>query len=315
MTRRPLQQFQISLVARKFYLEQKTKSQIAKELGISRFKVARLLNAALEEGIVIIAIHDQDEINTMLAEQVRQAYGLNTVLVLDGPDMPTASLVKPLGRLVADYLNEILSDGQLLGVAWGRTLVAAAEALTHLPKVDVVQVGGSPIELDLSQNPTQLVHLFAQMSGGTPYPLFGPMWVVDSDLKNRLLHEPAVAKAMSRYDEIDVLALGIGSWKPAASCLCFGFPDDWREEALRHHVQADLCATLIDHHGAVVTSRLDETGLCLSTEQLRKVPERIGIGGGVEKLEAVRAVLKGKWLTTLITDATVARGLLHNASY
>ncbi|MBM7046960.1 MULTISPECIES: sugar-binding transcriptional regulator [Rhizobium] len=309
MPRRPLQKLQASLVARRFYIEQQTKSQIADELGISRFKVARLLDTALADGIVRIEINDQGDINTELAEKLRRKFGLKTALVLDGPDVPTSALFEPLGLLAADFLEESLLDGQLLGISWGRTLASTAKALTQLPKVDVVQAGGSPAGLDLSQNPTELVHRFARASGGVAYPLFGPMWVDDADLITRLRNETSIASAMSRYDKIDVLAVGIGSWRPQESCLCSGFPDDWRRDALKKNVCADLCATLIDENGASVPSPLDETGLCLSTAQLRRIPERIGIGGGLEKADAIKAVLKGNWITTLVTDAGVARRL------
>ena len=310
MARRPLQKLQASLVARRFYLEQQTKSQIADELGISRFKVARLLDTALADGIVRIEINDQGDINTELAEKLRRKFGLKAALVLDGPDVPTGALFESLGLLAADFLEESLLDGQLLGISWGRTLASTARALTRLPKVDVVQAGGSPAGLDLSQNPTELVHRFARASGGVAYPLFGPMWVDDADLITRLRNETSIANAMSRYDKIDVLAVGIGSWRPQESCLCSGFPDDWRRDALKKNVCADLCATLIDGNGASVPSPLDEKGLCLSTEQLRQIPERIGIGGGLEKADAIKAVLKGNWITTLVTDAGVARRLI-----
>lgn len=310
MARRPLQKLQASLVARRYYLEQHTKSQIADELGISRFKVARLLDTALADGIVRIEINDQGDLNIELAEKLRQKYGLKAALVLDGPDLPASDLFEPLGLLAADFLDESLTDGQLLGISWGRTLSATAKALTGLPKVDVVQAGGSPAGLDLSQNPTELVHRFARASGGTAYPLFGPMWVDDPDLIARLRNETSIARAMSRYDQIDVLAVGIGSWRPQESCLSSGFPDDWRRDALKRNVYADVCATLIAEDGTAVPSPLEDSGLCLSTEQLRKIPERIGIGGGLEKADAIRAVLKGNWVTTLITDAGVARKLV-----
>ena len=310
MPKRPLQKLQASLVARRYYLENQTKSEIADKLGISRFKVARLIETALKEGIVHIEIRDQSDLNTELAERLREAYGLNVALVLDGPDLPSNSLIEPLGLLVADFLEETLTDGQLLGLSWGRTLAAAAKAITKLAKVDVVQAAGSPARLDLSQNPTELVHRFARAAGGLAYPLFGPMWVEDPELVGKLTAEPSIADAMSRYDKIDALVVGVGSWRPQESCLCSGFPEDWRREALKHNVLADICATLIDPDGQAVGSPLDSVGLCLSTEQLRRIPERIVAGGGLEKVDAIRAVLKGGWVTTLITDASVARRLV-----
>lgn len=314
MPRRPLQRLQASLVARRFYLQQQTKSQIADELGISRFKVARLIEMALAEGVVRIEINDQGDLNSELAERLRQIYGLKAALVLDGPGLSSSMLVEPLALLAAEVLEETLVAGQLLGMSWGRTLAATAKVVARLPKVDVVQAAGSPAGLDLSQNPTELVHRFARASGGTAYPLFGPMWVADPGLIAKLRNEPSIANAMSRYDRIDVLVVGIGSWHPQESCLCSGFPEDWRRDALKRNVCADLCATLIDSQGRAVSSPLDQVGLCLNTEQLRRIPERIGVGGGREKVEAIGAALRGGWITTLVTDAGVARDLTKLSS-
>lgn len=313
MSRRPLQKLQASLVARRFYLYNQTKSEIADELGISRFKVARLIDTALAEGIVRIEINDQSDLNVELAVALRQKFALKVALVLDGPDLPARSLVGPLGLLAADFLEETLVDGQLLGLSWGRTLAAMSTSLSKLAKADIVQAAGSPAGLDLSQNPTELVHRFARASGGAAYPLFGPMWVEDNGLIAKLRNEPSIASAMSRYDKIDVLVVGIGSWQPPESCLCAGFPTAWRNEALKNGVVADVCATLVDKNGRAVAGPLDHAGLCLSTDQLLRIPERIGIAGGLEKVDAIRAALKGQWVTSLVTDAGVARRLLSEA--
>lgn len=310
MARRPLHRVQAALAARRYFIAQQTKSQIAEELGLSRFKVARLIDAAIEEGIIQFVISEPGDLNTKLGEAVRRTYGLKAALVLEGPDLPTSSLTAPLGNLAAQLLDETLVDGQMLGIAWGRTLAATAKALTHLPKVDVVQAAGSPAGLDISQNPVQLVHRLASLSGGAAYPVYAPMWAEDPQLIQRLRQEPAVANAIAHYDEIDVLVVGIGSWNPAESCLCSGFPAAWRDEALAAGVQADVCATLIDRDGREVPGRLAENGLGITTAQLRRIPEIIGIGGGLEKAEAIAAVLRGGWINVLVTDAGVARRLV-----
>lgn len=310
MARRPLQRVQAALAARRYFLAQRTKSQIADELGVSRFKVARLIDAAIQEGILKFVITEPDDLNTELGEAVRAAYGLKAVLVLDGPDMPTSALTAPLGNLAALLLDETLSDGQMLGIAWGRTLAAMARALTHLPKVDIVQVAGAPLGLEIPQNPVELVHRLSSLSGGRSYPIYSPMWAEDRLLIQRLRQEPSVATAMSKYDSIDVLVVGIGSWTPAESCLCTGFPEDWRRDAIAAGVRADVCGTLIDRDGREVPSPLDELGLTITAKHLRRIPDVVGIGGGLEKAEAIAATLRGKWINVLVTDAGVARRLL-----
>jgi hypothetical protein len=68
-------------------------------------------------------------------------------------------------------------------------------------------------------------------------------------------------------------------------------------------VRADLCSMLIDDAGQVVSSSLDQVGLALMTKQGRRIPEIIGIAGGLEKADAILAALRVNWLTTLVINA------------
>src|SRR5208337_1348666 len=208
MAQRPLQRVQAALAARRYFVERQTKSQIANELGVSRFKVARLIEAAIEQRVVQFLIAEPDDLNTELGEAVRSRYKVKAVLVLEGHELPTSALTAPLGNLAASLLDETLVDGQLLGVAWGRTLASMAKALDHLPKVDVIQVAGTLAGLEISQNPVELVHRLASLSGGTAYPVYAPMWTEDPMLIQRLRDEPSVANAMEKLDSVDVLVVG-----------------------------------------------------------------------------------------------------------
>jgi DNA-binding transcriptional regulator LsrR (DeoR family) len=311
MPRRPLQRIQATTVARRYFVERQTKIQIAEDLGISRFKVARLIDEAVEAGLVRFEIDETGEIDAQLSDRLRRKYGLRNALILAGPDLPCSALFEPLGRAAASLLEEILTDGCVLGVAWGRTLAATAKAISRLPKISVVQVAGGLTTLEFPQNSADLVSRMAAAGDGTAYPIFLPMWVEDASLVKRLRTEPSVAQVLERYDRIDVLVSGIGSWNPPVSCLYDAFSKAWKRQVLAAGVRADLCATLIDDTGGVVPSPLDKVGLALNAKQIRRIPERVAIAGGLEKASAILAALKGKWITTLVTDAGVARRLLE----
>jgi DNA-binding transcriptional regulator LsrR (DeoR family) len=182
--------------------------------------------------------------------------------------------------------------------------------LTRLPKIDVVQVAGNPAGLDFALNPVELVHRIARAGTGRPYPIYAPMWVEDQAAVEGLRSERVVAEALALYPKIDVLMVGIGSWHPPESCLCAAFPAAWHDQAIASGVRADLCATLIDDEGRAVPSPLDQLGICITAEQLRRIPDVVGIGGGLEKADAIAAILKGGWINTLVTDSGVARRLL-----
>ena len=255
-------------------------------------------------------ISEPTDLDIELSDKVRKRYGLMSALVLKGPDQPTSALTEPLGSLAAQLLEETLEDGQLLGIAWGRTLAAAARALTRLPRVDVVQVAGNPTGLDFALNPVEIVHRIARAGSGRPYPIYAPMWVEDQAAVEGLRSERSVAEALALYHRIDVLVVGIGSWHPPESCLRAAFPSAWHDQALAAGVRADLCTTLLDDEGRAVANQLDQLGIGITAEQLRRIPDIVGVGGGLEKAAAIASVLRGGWISTLVTDAGVARRLL-----
>ncbi|MEZ5721854.1 MAG: sugar-binding domain-containing protein [Paracoccaceae bacterium] len=193
-------------------MDRKTKSEIADALGLSRFKVARLIDRAIEGGIVQFVIEEPSDINLALSEALRVKYGLKAAFVVEGPDRSSAQVTQPLGAVAAQFLEERLEDGMTLGVSWGQTIAATARAVSDLPKVDVVQVAGSPAGADISENPVELVHSFTKASGGTGYPVYGPMWADDPALIERLRHEQGIARAFDKCAQLDALIVGIGAW-------------------------------------------------------------------------------------------------------
>src|SRR4051812_45442545 len=108
-------------VARLYFEHDLTKREIAQRLGISRFKVARLLDQARAEGIVRVEIEDPVEIQSDLSRALEDAFGLDlAVVVRDGRAIP---------RAAATWLPELVREGDTLGVAWGTTLQSVVELL------------------------------------------------------------------------------------------------------------------------------------------------------------------------------------------
>lgn len=312
MARRPLAKLLMTTVAYRHFIYRQTKLEIAQSLGISRFKVARLIEEAIESGTVRFVIADQEDHDTALSERLAQHYGLRHAVVVRGPDLSSRGVTEALGRAAAALLEETLVDGQTLAVAWGRTLAACANALTKLPLIDVVQAIGSLAGAEYAQSSVDLVHRLAALSRGTAYPLYLPMWFEDETLVERLRSEPSIARATARFSHIDVLVSGIGAWSPPNSTLFSTLPATWQEQAQDAGTCADLCTVLIDRDGKAVATPLAANVLGVSAEQIRAIPIVIGVAGGLEKTDAIRAVLRGGWLTTLITDAAVANRLMED---
>ena len=49
-------------------------------------------------------------------------------------------------------------------------------------------------------------------------------------------------------------------------------------------------------------------------EDIRRIPSKIGIAGGMRKMEAVIGAIRGGYINILITDTDLAKGLIERAN-
>src|SRR5690554_597052 len=129
-------------VARRYFIDRLTKQAIAEQFGISRFKVARLLDLARDAGLVHIEIRAPLDIDIDLSERVQKAHGLAEAWVVSGPEAAGEQLHTRLGRVAATMVAEAVEPGRAIGIAWGRSMRALVDALPALPACPVVQVAG-----------------------------------------------------------------------------------------------------------------------------------------------------------------------------
>ena len=73
-------------VARRYFVDDRTKVEIAAELKLSRFKVARLLDLARDSGLVRISIGTPGGVDVELSDQLRRHLGLSRAIVVNAVD-------------------------------------------------------------------------------------------------------------------------------------------------------------------------------------------------------------------------------------
>ena len=138
----PAATFLAASVARRYYMDGASKSDIADEYGLSRFKVARVLDQARSSGLVRMELHYEGDIDLDLSVELGARYGLRRCLVIDSAD-DEAALRSNLGRIAAGLLSEVVTADDVLGLAWSRTLLAMRSSLRHLAPCTIVQLTGA----------------------------------------------------------------------------------------------------------------------------------------------------------------------------
>ena len=308
---RPAQVVLTASIARRYYLDGRSKVEIAEEFGLSRFKVARLLDAARESGLVRIEIRHQGEIDVDLSARLRDRFGLQHSIVVDTPDDDADSLRGHLGRAAARLLAEIITPQDVLGLAWARAVSAMARALPPLPGTPVVQLTGAlslPGEPDTS---VDVVREVASASRGAAHVFYAPFTVPDAATARALRQQPEVARAFAQLPLVTKAVAGVGLWEPGQSTLYDALADADRTALHRLGVCADVSGVFLSADGEPVATELSERMIGISADQMRAIPEVIAIPYGTAKAPAVHAALRSGLVGGIVTHTALAHAVLE----
>ncbi|RKS68502.1 DNA-binding transcriptional regulator LsrR (DeoR family) [Motilibacter peucedani] len=300
-------------VARRYYLDGRSKIEIAEEFGLSRFKVARLIDTARSTGLVRIEFHFPGELDLDLSSRLQTAFGLRHSVVVDSPEDDPEVLRQHLGRAAADLLSEVVTAEDVLGLAWARSLMAMRTALTSLAPCEVVQLTGALSRPDVDESAIELVRDVARKGNGPAFFFYAPMILPDAATAAVLRRQLEIERAMKRYPRVTVAVVGVGSWEPRHSTVVDALTPAERREIRALGVRAELSGIQIDEQGDPVATPLTDRTIGITAEQLRAVPDVVGIVYDSSKAAAVRAALRGGYLKSLVTHASMARELLAGA--
>lgn len=313
-TRGPAQLVLTASIARRYYLDGRSKVEIAEEFALSRFKVARLLDEARSGGLVRIEIGLPGAVDLELSARLMDALRLRHCVVTDTPDEHPPALREHLGAAAADLLTEVVTADDVLGLPWARSVSAMATALRRLPPVPVVQLTGALARADVDESSVELVRDVARVSGGPAYFFYAPIVVPDATTAQVLRGQPEVARAFARIGSVTRAVVGVGAWEPEESTLYDATGEAERQELAGQGVCADVSGILVDAHGEPVRAGLTDRMIGITAEQMRAIPEVIGIVYGLARASAVLAAVRGGLVNSLVTHSTLAEALIQEAS-
>jgi DNA-binding transcriptional regulator LsrR (DeoR family) len=306
----PAQLILLASVARRYYLDGRSKIEIAEEFGLSRFKVARLLDAARESGLVHIEIRHEGVIDVDLSARLRDRFELRHAVVVQAPDDDPAALRRQLGRAAAELLGEVLTPHDVLGLAWARSVGAMASALPRLPGVPVVQLTGALSQHDGDHSSIDIVRDVARAAGGPAYVFYAPFVVRDAATARALRQQPEVARAFNQLSRVTKAVGGVGFWARGESTLYDAVEDRERRALRRLGVCAELSGIFLSADGEPIDTQLSQRLIGIDAQQMRAIPEVFGIAYGMAKLPALRAALRSGLLGGLVTHVALADALL-----
>ncbi len=290
-------------------MEDQKQSDIARELGVSRPLISRMLSEARELGIVEITIHEPGAREARLLERLKLSSSIRGgVLVEEGVN--------------ADDTNRLLSQGAVellrqlgvrrLGVGWGYLIGQLVSWLEENPQpnstiTDICPLVGNASIPARNYQSNENVRLMAQQMGATPHFLYLPALPDNLEEKQVLCSTEVYRQIHQQWEQLDTALVNIGDYPSSpdfASLVRYG--------SLLQQQRA--CGRMLIYY-------FNEDGLVIQSEQdfaiqipidiLKRCPNIIGVCSANTSAKALRGALKSGFFTHIVARSELIRTLLE----
>jgi deoxyribonucleoside regulator len=313
-------EFLMVQVAKRYYELEMTMGDLARDLGLTRWQASRLLAEARQSGLVRIEIVPRAPRRPDLESSLQRKYGLKEAVVVppagdqgederllfDGVTQAAARLIAGLGR------------APLVGVSWGRTMVAVAN---HLPTgwndgAEIVLLNGAMNIRSPSMRTNNTAELFARSANGTATLLPVPAIVGKAATRTALEEDPTIAAVLDLGRRAPVICFGLGAMVPDSVLVQSGFLTAGEQAALKASgAVGDILSRYIDAHGNIVDKDLDARTVGLDLRHCKDREYSIGVASGMAKQAIALACLRARYVNVLVTDEPTALFLLDEARH
>lgn len=302
-----------------YYEDEMSQQEICDYLGISRPSVSRMLKLGKEQGIVKVEIISPYNLTFgKLERSLEKKFSLKEVIVVDSSPLQigTERISSNLGEETLNYLSRTLYDGEVVGVSMGMTLqnvIRAKSTIEEEIKCTFVPIVGGVGQSRIEIHSNYIAGEFAKLFNGECVQFFSPAVFSNVAVLEGFLNEKTVKSIFNIYKNVTTLIMGIGITQRGASTLLeTGYIDEKELDSfVKDGAVGDISLQFFDKYGSIEKFRnFNQRVAGMSSEQLKKVPKRIGIAGGSQKAEAVLGAINGGFVNILITDIDCAKVLL-----
>ena len=286
-----------------------TQDEIAKRLSFTRQKVNQIVNSLPDLGIVTVNIHGYERDNVELESQLEEQFGLREAIVATDYGEKDTAIYK-LANVAAQYLDETIQQGDIIGVSWGRTLAEVTKQMSYKRRSScrVVQLMGAQNIEQLVEKSDEIARGFANKLDCPSYMLYAPVVVEHEETKEWLLQERSIKASYELMRSCDIAVLGVGELTEHSTMCTRGHITKKDVQILREQgFVGDIAMNPVRKDGTYDNCPLTGRLLNADMDCLKNIKNVVLIATGEEKVEAIQAVLRSGCIDTLIIDETSAR--------
>ncbi len=303
----------IMKVLRLYHEHHLTQAEVAARMGFSRPKVSKLIAEGRARRLVKIEIAEPIGDFAPLEIELEARFGLSEALVVSPADERRATEMAA-GMAGGALLARICTRATVLGIAWGVSLRALADALPMRAFMcgKIVPLVGGVGRTEAALHSNQVCTTLAEKLYVESLDLAAPAIAPSAQSRTELIAVPGIEDVLAEGAACDVAVVGIGGILPTSTLVGAGYFS--LEEFLGlgdRGAVGDICCHFLDAAGNPWLPDFSERVVGLTLKQLRAIPKVIGIATGADKAASVAAVLRGGYLSGLVCDRELAKALLE----
>jgi DNA-binding transcriptional regulator LsrR (DeoR family) len=314
----PVDDDDLERVARRYWLDRVTMDVVAREEGVSRSTVSRMLDAARARGIVTVTVAPVHGRAPALAAALGDRFGVGAVVAPVPEGATELARLEAVADATAGLLGDLMGSGLVLGVAWGTTTSAVARHLVARSTVDahVVQLNGAANSRSTGLGYAgEVIDRFGAAWGAEVHQFPVPAFFDAAATRRAMWRERSVQGVLALQQRCDVALFGVGAVAggvPSRVYTAGYLTDADRLSLAEEHVVGDVCTVFLRADGSWQGVPLNARSSGPPPPVLRRIPRRVCAVAGTGKVPALAAALAAGLVTDLVVDGSTARRLLSH---
>jgi deoxyribonucleoside regulator len=300
--------------AAKLYFELDcTQSDIAKQLGLTRWQIGRLLHEARELDIVRIDISPRSPRCPDLESALQRRFALRESVVVPVTVNNDGFILDAVAHAGARYLASLYPRPRTLGISWGRTMAAMVRWMPRQWNrgLHVVVLNGGIGRRNSPSQPVDVAVRMAASAGGFATIMPVPAILGLRTTKEALEQDSTISGVLEAASKAPIACFTVGALSQQSVHVESGHLTKVEIAHLRRKgAVGDILGRFINREGEIADDAINARTIGLDPKALRDKHCSICVAGGKSKHAVVRAGLIAGYYNVLVTDEQTANFLL-----
>ena len=301
-----------------YFIEEQTQAAIADALGLSRFRINRMLAEAREAGLVRVEVTAPLASCVELERRAVRAFGLRDAVVVPSPVDPAGTHAM-VGAGLARYMSAQLADPDLgiFGFGWGQTLREMLRFLRPAarPEARIVALLGA-LPRSSEENAIDIIGKIGRMLGAERYYMTAPIFTDTPEARYVLTGQQFFASVLDLIMRSDVACFAAGDMSEASLLIRHALPKAVSAaDLVAAGAVGDLLGTFIDIDGAAVDHPVNRQLVGPGLGELKAMKSLVMASGGAGKVDVITGALRTGLIHTLVTDEVTIRSVLARSGH